>query len=140
MTEVITPKIWGPHIWQTMHYISLGYPNNPTEEDKHNYKSFFLLLKNVLPCKICSNHYHQNLNSLPLTDNILSNKNNLIKWVIDLHNIVNKMKNKDILSYDEAMRHITKNRLCNHNNNIILWIMLIVLSILIIIAFYMKKR
>ena len=39
----IKPSIWGPHGWKFMHYVSLGYPSNPTEEDKKNYKTFYIL-------------------------------------------------------------------------------------------------
>ena len=37
-THIITPQEWGPHGWKFIHYVSLGYPENPTEEDKHKYK------------------------------------------------------------------------------------------------------
>jgi len=26
--EIIYPDKWGPHVWQALHYITLGYPNN----------------------------------------------------------------------------------------------------------------
>ena len=44
---------WGRNIWKTIHYIPLGYPSNPSIEDKINYKNFYISLGNVLPCKIC---------------------------------------------------------------------------------------
>ena len=108
---MVNSNIWGQHAWKFMHYVTLGYPENPTVEQKNNYKNFFISLKNILPCSICAKHYEENLNNLPLTDDILSSKDKLIKWCIDLHNIVNKMLNKTILSYDYAY-----NLLLNNNN------------------------
>jgi hypothetical protein len=48
------PDAWGPHAWKFLHYVSLGYSDRPTKEDKEKYKSFFLLLQDVLPCSICT--------------------------------------------------------------------------------------
>ena len=103
------PDAWGPHAWKFLHYVSLGYSDRPTKEDKEKYKSFFLLLQDVLPCSICREHFKENYSKLPLTDEILSSRNNLVKWVIDLHNVVNEMKNKSTVSYEEAIELMMNN-------------------------------
>ena len=54
------PDAWGPHAWKFLHYVSLGYSSNPTREEKEKYKSFFLLLQDVLPCSICREHFKEN--------------------------------------------------------------------------------
>ena len=112
----IDKSIWGKHIWFTLHYISLGYPDNPNNNDKEKYKAFFFLIKDILPCKICANHYNENLIKMPLTDKILSDKELFIRWVIDLHNTVNQIIGKEILDYDSAKKLIIKNINCDHNN------------------------
>ena len=109
--QIITPEIWGPHGWKFMHYLSFGYPDNPTTENKNHYKTFFLSLQHVLPCSICARHYSDNLVQYSL-DDALENKDALIRWVIDIHNDVNEIKGKKIriqgyleefsLSRDEA--------------------------------------
>ena len=106
---LINKNIWGKHMWFMLHYISLAYPNNPTNNDKEKYKAFFYLIKDVLPCKICSNHYKENLLKLPLTDEILNNKELFIKWVIDMHNLVNENTNKKIIDYKDARKLIETN-------------------------------
>ncbi len=103
------PDVWGPHLWKSLHMITLGYPNEPTEEQRKNYKSFFENFHLVIPCSICANNYKQNLIDIPLTNDILKNKDSLIKWLIDIHNLVNKETGKGILSYEEAIALMKNN-------------------------------
>ena len=99
----IGPNIWGPHGWKFLHYVSLGYPQEPTENDKRYYKDFYTSLQNVLPCATCQGNYKKNLSELPI-DNALQSRDSLVKWVIDVHNKVNKETNKRELRYDEAIQ------------------------------------
>ena len=106
---VITQKNWGPYGWKFMHMVALGYPINPTEEEKQNYKTFFTVLGDVLPCQMCADHYKENLIKFPLTDYILSSTDSLLKWTIDLHNHVNISIGKKIINYDDAIKLIKNN-------------------------------
>src|ERR1700733_5146368 len=83
------PKIWGKYAWNFIHLVTLSYPDNPTCEDKRQYYIFFTSLKNVLPCAKCKFNMEKHLKKFPLTDEILSSKQNLIKWDIHLHNYYN---------------------------------------------------
>ena len=105
----IGPQTWGPYIWATIHYVTLGYPPMPTEEQKQKYKQFFESFQYVLPCSICRNHLTDNLKTVPLTDEILSDREKLINWGIDLHNEVNKMNGKRTYSHEEARNIILNN-------------------------------
>jgi len=105
----IGPDKWGVYGWKFIHHVALGYPKIPTENDKYNYKSFFSLLGNVLPCHICSDHYNNNLLIYPLTDEVLSDKIKFINWTIDMHNEVNKKNGTKIYGYDEALELIKNN-------------------------------
>jgi hypothetical protein len=97
------PDIWGPPGWKFIHYVTMGYPNNPSEETKRKYYNYFHALKHVIPCGICASHFTEHLEKLPLTDEVLSSKENLMKWGIDMHNFVNKMNKKKEYNYAEAM-------------------------------------
>lgn len=110
--QIIGPDRFGPSLWQGLHYITLGYPVNPTEEQKQKYKAFFILLKDTLPCSICANHYAENLKKFPITDEILQTKENLVKWLIDIHNVVNKMKGKEVIDYKVARKMINTDIHC----------------------------
>jgi len=113
--EIIGPNVWGPVIWHALHYISLGYPVNPSEDQKQKYKTFFSLLSDVIPCSICRNHFSENLIKMRLSDEFLKTKESLIKWLIDFHNIVNELNKKPIIKYEEARQLIENNTKCNHN-------------------------
>ena len=62
----IGPDKWGVHGWKFIHYITMGYPNVPSEEDKLKYYNFFHSLKYVIPCSICGAHFKENLEKTPL--------------------------------------------------------------------------
>ena len=102
MKQSINPTIWGPHGWKFMHYVSLGYPENPTQNDKHSYKNFYYSLQDVLPCEKCKYNYLTNITENPI-DSHLDTKDSLVKWVIDIHNTVNKELGKKELTYEEAI-------------------------------------
>lgn len=97
------PNIWGKHMWASIHFIALGYPDKPSESEKNDYKSFFENIYKVLPCNTCSNHLKTTLQTqLPLSAKSLSNKDNLFKWTVDLHNIVNARLKKPTITLDKA--------------------------------------
>jgi hypothetical protein len=151
MSELSGPPLWGPHGWKFIHYITLGYPNYPTEENKNNYLIFFDTLKYVIPCSICGHNYREHLLENPLTLDILNDKLDFINWGIEMHNLVNMSNNKKIYTPEEGledMRHsfkgdcpgytdisiVNKNEIKNKNNYIIT-ILIIIIFILLVIIF-----
>lgn len=104
------PDVWGPHGWKFIHYITLGYPVNPTDEDKKKYFNFFHTLKYVIPCSICGNHFKENLEKTPLDENSLSTKMKLIEWGIKMHNHVNKVNFKKEYTFEEGLKVLLTNR------------------------------
>ena len=163
------PTIWGPHLWKALHMISVGYPNEPSDEQKKNYRIFFENLYQVIPCSICSNNYKRHLKELQITDETMKNRQNLAKWVIDVHNIVNKEHGKTSMNPDDALLLIFNNFDNSHEhfsqtdsqtvpqtvpqhdlqykeesktskNSYALWALLLILFILVSIAVVYKKN
>lgn len=127
------PDIWGPSGWLFLHTITLAYPINPSYVDKTNYKMFFNSLSSVLPCELCKKHYAQHLQEYPLTDDILSSKHNLTKWLVNIHNNVNKQNGKKEMSYEQFLNKYYK--LYNPiNYNFIIYFCIFILIILIYIV------
>jgi len=96
------PSIWGPHLWFIMHIISFEYPQQPSEYDKRIYHDFYTSLKDVIPCSDCKKHYRDFITQYPITPH-LDTRSSLIKWVIQVHNFVNKSIGKPELSVQEVL-------------------------------------
>lgn len=97
---------WGPHTWYTLHYVAMGYPNAPSEQDKLTYRTFIETLGHVLPCKRCTGHYAQHLANMPVTDEVLANSETLFAWTVQLHNAVNVKAGRKEWTVEEAKRHL----------------------------------
>ena len=132
------PDVWGPHGWKFLHFVTIGYPENPTENDKKRYKSFFSLLKHILPCNICSDNYKGHIEKYPLTDDILSDKSKFINWGIKMHNLVNIENNSKVYSDEEALKLILQEKECkkdiSYNKEIV--IICITISLLLFLILY----
>ena len=102
------PYVWGPDAWHFLHCVTLTAPEKFTPDDKKLYKNFFKSLGDVLPCKICRKHYKQWWSNETFMHNIHS-REDMVRWLIDFHNQVNKRLDKPVLSYRQAMK-IIKNR------------------------------
>eukprot|EP00798_Chlamydomonas_sp_ICE-L_P000705 gene705-biopygen448 len=64
----IPPSVWGPPLWKSIHYVALGYPANPTPEERRVYNTFFdQILEHLIPCHVCSENYHRHLVELRAT-------------------------------------------------------------------------
>jgi len=131
------PEIWGPYAWNFIHLVTLDYPLYPTDSEKKHYKEYFTMLVYVLPCDKCKHNLFQNIKKHPLTDTVLSCRKNLVRWGIDLHNIVNYHTGKPILSYTVALNAI--NNLVNpqkKNNNL----SYLIIGIMILIGIYIVYK
>ena len=153
-------NIWGPHLWFSLHTISIVYPLKPTDNDKKDYMNFFINLKEVIPCSVCKKNYIRHLSEHPV-DNFLDSRKSLVYWVIDMHNMVNAEIGKKILSYENVIKkyetvykkkiildnndiEIINNKLIlqNDNNNIylnyrrIIYLLFLIFLILLIINFF----
>lgn len=110
------PDIWGKYMWVSLHLIALGYPTNPSIEEKQAYKDYFENIYKILPCHKCSVHYKQHVNSTPITDDILNDNRSLFKWTVVIHNSVNASIGKPIIKFEDAIElyithYVSKNDL-----------------------------
>ena len=80
-------------------------------------KSKSTSLKEVIPCSICKKNYIRHLIEHPI-DNYLNSKEDLVKWVIDMHNMVNTETGKKNYSYNTIIKmyeDVYKKKLINKN-------------------------
>ena len=134
----INPKIWGPYIWKTIHFVAHGYPKNPNDEDKKVYHDFYENLMKVLPCDKCSIS-SQDLFKISRIKSHLDSKDELIKWAYNFHDSVNNKLNKVSPSFEDYMYNFTnQNSYFNYEITIPITIPIIILLILILL-FYFKS-
>ena len=133
------PNIWGPHAWHFLHAITLTYPEKPTEQDKKNYSLFFHSLKNVLPCDKCKLNFRHHLIKYPLNHHILNSKMNLITWLINIHNEVNKLNLKPIKTLDEINNIFYDQYFYFHKSNKSIYFISIIAIIIILFILFKNK-
>lgn len=143
--------IWGPPTWFFLHTVTLKYPDNPSDSDKNNFREFISVIGKNLPCDICRHNFFIHIKYHPLTDQILNSRTSLFKWMVDIHNSVNKLKNKREYSYEEAWADMrNKYNLENNMVNIresfgksgkpIFLILFVIIIIIIIFVVYSKYK
>ena len=102
----MNPTFWGPQGWIFLHSVTLHYPKNPSDQDKEMYFNFFKSLEKVLPCEKCAYNYSNNLQKLPL-EPALENRDTLVRWLIAVHNEVNKEAGKPSFTYEQVIDDYT---------------------------------
>ena len=130
----MNPEIWGPEAWFFLHSITFNYPGDPTTEEKEGVKKFFESLEYALPCGACKHNYKIHLKNNPLTDDKLTNTETLSRWLVDIHNEVNKIHGKKIYTYDEAYQ-LLKNRYTKKTSKLPVVLIIISLVILLIVVY-----
>ncbi len=91
----MNPNVWGPPAWDFLHTITFNYPYRPTPKEKMKAIIFFETLEDMLPCHSCRKHYQENLAKYPVR-NAVSDRDTLVKWLIHIHNQVNRLLGKRI--------------------------------------------
>jgi hypothetical protein len=95
------PEIWGKHFWYMLHFITLEYPENPSDEHKLHYSQYLHDLTHVLPCEKCSKEYMSYITSNPPS---IDNRDTLFSWSVDFHNYINIHLNKPCMSLEQARK------------------------------------
>jgi hypothetical protein len=129
-------KLWSKSLWDTFHYIALGFPIKPSNQDKSNYKHFYEDLYKVIPCQECMEHYKKNLEQNPI-ESYLENRDKLFEWTVIFHNNVNKFTNNKQISVDEAKKIYLKEKICFPK--IYIFILLFIIFVLFLIYYKLKK-
>jgi len=115
-------RVWGSSGWTFNHSVTFGYPLNPTEEQKQQYRNYFVSLGNVLPCSYCRVSYSKIISTgeTELTDADLNDRESLTKWFYRVHNAVNGKLGVDYaVTYDDvAKRYESFRAKCSNDPHI----------------------
>lgn len=107
MTKYIykAKNLWGEYIWSYLHSITF-IDDEFNNLELVNTKSHKVLeiIKNlhlILPCELCSKHYIEWFNNI--NNDYIFKPLELFFQTVDLHNKVNRLLNKNEMSYDDAL-------------------------------------
>ena len=112
----INPKIWGQPGWIFLHSITFSYSQNPTPNDKIIMKDFFTNLQFILPCLSCKNNYARHIQIYPLNDEVLSNRKNLVDWLITIRNISNKEIGKPEITLKDVIEQLESHQMSSSSH------------------------
>lgn len=77
----------GSSTWGFLHTMAAYYPDNPTDEQKIEMKSFFRTFSKFYPCPTCAEDLREQLKEKPPE---VESQTKLSKWLCEVHNNVNK--------------------------------------------------
>jgi len=87
---------WGSSLWISLHTMAHNY--DPKVHKASDYKKFFELLGEMLPCKYCRESYKGFIAELPI-DPYLGSQRDLTYWLYLMHNKVNdKLRKQGLLT------------------------------------------
>lgn len=135
----ITPDKWGKYGWTFLHFATLAYPIDPTSTDKLNMLTFIDSFGKILPCTKCRFNFKNNLLILPLTEQVLSSRSNLVSWASDMHNLVNKELGKKIYSKEE-IKDMLENMVNGKTYSYAAALIIIVLVVALVLIYYNSDR
>ena len=83
--------------WLILHAMSVKYPLQPTEKDKDRMRAFLKYFSEQYPCSECANHFVKYLQVHPP---LLECRDDISRYLCQLHNEVNKFLKKPIFDCD----------------------------------------
>lgn len=136
------PKNWGKFGWGFIHNVALGYPSDITYMKKEQYRKFFEIIGDVLPCLDCQKHYKEMFIDYPP---IMINKDTLFKWTVDIHNKVNERLGYNTITHKEAYDIWTNTNIIEKKTDLkdnrlyyisLIFFLILLVVVLIILYFY----
>ena len=133
---LISISKWGPGGWNFLHAVSFTYPEVPSHTDKQEMLQFLFSFTNVIPCLRCRRDFKQMLNKY-LNEGIhsehLKSRDKLSRFVVQVHNKVNKKLFKKELSYEKVVQ-------LYYGTNSNMLELFLSITIIFIISFFMIRH
>ena len=118
----VSPNIWGPNLWGTLHLLCLAGTITP---------NFVQQFAAVIPCPMCASHFSDLLTENPFPDS--DDPSVLFEWSVRLHNLVNARLGKPIFSTEQAMQKWTGSGPVQFDFKIALLVLTLVIFIIILL-------
>ena len=88
-------RAWGPPLWKTSFIMCRNYPDKINEKNqrhrglKNHYRTYFVNLQYILPCKYCRMSYKRLIREIPI-DKYLNSRTDITYWLYLLKDKINK--------------------------------------------------
>lgn len=135
------PKKWGAPMWQSLYNIAYVYPGNGDEHMTNKYRSFFISLRDILPCRMCRNNYSKHIEETPIEPYLKDNKT-LVEWLTIIQSKVCKMNGKPEIDFKTKFNQIKNQKCPNIFTNVLYYggtIKSIIILFLGIFIYYKRK-
>lgn len=95
--QVRDTSVWGAALWEVLHGLAeFGGETIPFSD----WQELIVALQTGLPCPDCSTHFQRWCRLHPLTESHTARR-----WLLDLHNDVNRRLRKELWTVDELTKH-----------------------------------
>lgn len=102
--KMASPQIIGPMMWHILHTSAANWPLEPTKMEQNEMIHALYGLPALLPCNICKIHLRNYIQSVNVSfEQIVTRRDWLFKFLVDLHNHVNSLTRKPQFSWDQAI-------------------------------------
>jgi|TARA_B110001469_G_scaffold127798_2_gene150600 hypothetical protein len=132
-------KIWGAQFWYVLHTIAFSYPKHPNKVTKRKYYDTVMNIPLFLPNEEIGTKFSKLLDNYPVTP-YLDSRESFIKWTHFIHNRVNELFDKPLMSYANFINKYTQQSRSNNKSKNIHTHKIIGVGLLIIIAIIYKLR
>ena len=97
--------VWGPSGWNFLHAMSFAYSVSPSLSERMRMFAFLHSFAQILPCMRCRVHFIKLLNThLPnVSSEHIENRESLVRFLVDAHNMVNIRLNKKTMDFEAVM-------------------------------------
>mmetsp|Transcript_69310 Transcript_69310/g.196405 ORF Transcript_69310/g.196405 Transcript_69310/m.196405 type:complete len:170 (+) Transcript_69310:87-596(+) len=95
------PDVWGPPTWFFLHSMTLALPEHVPLEQQQRVKELMRSLQSLLPCPSCGKHLAEHMREHPIEPH-LGTRAELVRWMVELHNLVNRDCGKRAWSVEEV--------------------------------------
>lgn len=94
----LNPTKWGPAAWDFLHSVTMGYPDDPNQEEQDAAKDLVRSLKQLLPCHNCRGHFKANLGIFSPKQDYYMSKEKFGKFFADVRKGVEVSKGQSFRS------------------------------------------
>lgn len=136
----LPPKKWGKYGWPFLYSTAFGYSKNPCQEEIEAGYSFYSGIKLMLPCGHCRGNCKDHFEKYPLTYEVLSSRVNLLKWLANIENEVDKCLGKKTRTFDERINYYYSLLTTNNNDSYSEYLIIFGLAIFFFIGVLFCKK